>query len=667
MSDSRQSSPPDPVLARTGVAGLQILSQVMTAHGQSDRFEARPGQRAMAEAVAAAIAQHHDLVVEAGTGTGKTLAYLLPILACGQRAVLATATRHLQSQIVEHDIPLALSAAGVQRQVAVLKGRANYLCHHRIQRQVALVPPGQPLAMELVQIESVARQSQVGDRAEVLGVDEQSFIWPDVTSTTDNCLGSSCAFADQCFVTAARRRALAADLVIVNHHLLLADYALRERWDGAASLLPQAGVIVIDEAHALPEVATAFFGATLTERRLTQLVKDVRTLAKAILDPDLASDLRVTLAGIEDAWSALALRLRLAPHQAVLDTKRCAEFKPMAALLEKVLAQAQSLASAVELASEPAWQKTAESLYVLRGDLGKTLLDPEPGMVRWLEHRGREVAVVSRPVDVAPILRRTLLAESAVRIFTSATLATPGTHENNGKNAAFQHARERLGLADATACLQVEGTFDYATQALLYVPHLPEPFAPQRDEAVAHEIEMLATAAAGGTFALFSSHRAMRDAYERVSAVLPWTCLVQGSESKETLLQRFVREQPAVLFATMGFWQGVDLPADVLRTVALDKIPFPPPDDPLFAARAALLESDGRSSFRALSLPAAAIALRQGFGRLVRSRRHWGVVAILDPRLATKSYGQALLDSLPPARRTRDFALVREFLRDRMS
>lgn len=653
-----------PAPQRAGVAGLQILSEVMTAHGQSDRFEARPGQRAMAEAVAAALAQHHDLVVEAGTGTGKTLAYLLPILASGQRAVLATATRHLQSQIVEHDIPLALSAAGVQRQVAVLKGRANYLCRHRIQRQVALVPPGLPLSMELVQIESVARLSQMGDRAEVVGVDEQSFIWPDVTSTADNCLGSSCTFADQCFVTAARRRALAADLVIVNHHLLLADYALRERWDGAASLLPQAGVIVIDEAHALPDVATAFFGATLTERRLAQLVKDVRTLTKAILDADLASDLRVALDGIEYAWSALALGLRLAPHQAVLDTKRSEEFKPMAAVLDRALAQAQSLASAVELASEPAWQKTAESLYVLRGDLGKTLLDPEPGMVRWVEHRGREVAVVSRPVDVAPILRRTLLAEGAVRIFTSATLATPGNH---GKNAAFQHARERLGLPDDAVCLQVEGTFDYPTQSLLYVPQLPEPFAPRRDEAVAHEIEMLATAAAGGTFALFSSHRAMRDAYERVSAVLPWTCLVQGSESKERLLERFVREQPAVLFATMGFWQGVDLPADVLRMVALDKIPFPPPDDPLFAARSALLEADARSSFQALSLPAASIALRQGFGRLVRSRRHWGVVAILDPRLATKSYGRALLDSLPPARRTRDFALVRDFLLDRMT
>jgi ATP-dependent DNA helicase DinG len=640
------------------VAGLQVLADVMAAHGQAARFETRPGQRAMAEAVAQALEHGTDLLVEAGTGTGKTLAYLLPILASGRKAVLATATRHLQSQILEHDIPLALSAAGVERKVTVLKGRANYLCHHRIHRQVALVPPGLPLPMDLVQIEGALRRSQTGDRAEVLGVDEQSPIWPDVTSTADNCLGSSCPFADECFVSAARRRALAADLVVVNHHLLLADYALRERWEGAVSLLPQAGVIVIDEAHALADVATAFFGATLTDRRVDHLVRDLRTMAKGIGDEDLASDLRLGLDGIEEASAALAMRLRATRHQQVMDLKQTQELQPIAAALELALGQTQSQCSAPEVASDPAWQKAGEALYTLRGDLGRTLLDPEPGMVRWVEHRGRDVAIVARPVDVAPILKRTLLAEAAVRIFTSATLATAGR---------FEHARERLGLAETTPSLQVEGTFDYATQALLYVPHLPDPFANGRDEAVAHEVEMLATAAAGGTFALFSSHRAMRDAFERVSAVLPFTCLVQGAESKERLLERFVREQPAVLFATMGFWQGVDLPADVLRMVAMDKIPFPPPDDPLFAARAALLESDGRLSFQALSLPAAAIALRQGFGRLVRSKRHWGVVAILDPRLASKSYGRTLLDSLPPARRTRDFGWVRDFLLDRMT
>lgn len=648
-------------MTERSVAGLQMLAGVMAQQQDGQRFEDRPGQRTMAQAVALALHDRRDLLVEAGTGTGKTLAYLLPILALEQRAVLATATRHLQTQIVEHDIPTAQAAAGTRRTVAVLKGRSNYLCHERISRQMQ-IHAGVMLPMELVLVESAARTSQTGDRSEVTGLSEQHPIWPDVTSTADNCLGVACPFHDQCFVVQARRKALAADLVVVNHHLLLADYALRERWE-AASLLPAAQVIVIDEAHALAEVATMFFGASLSERRVQLLLRDLRTLAKTIADTDMQSEMRVALDDVDAALAVFADRLHLLPHLATLDGDRTDVLRETAQQLDAALAETQGLTTAGELAAAPAWAKSSESLYSLRTDLGLTVLDPEPGMVRWIEQRGRDAAVVARPVDVAPILQRTLMAEAAVRIFTSATLATPGANDA----ARFQHARERLGLAEDTTCLAVPGGFDYPTQALLYVPRMPEPFAPGRDQAVAQEIELLATAAAGGTFALFSSHRAMRDAYERVRAVLPWTCLVQGEDGKERLLERFIREQPAILFATMGFWQGVDMPADVLRVVALDKVPFPPPDEPLLAARSARVEAQGRSSFQVLSLPAAAIALRQGFGRLIRSRRHWGVVAILDPRLHGKAYGRQLLDVLPPARRSRDFADVRDFLLDRMS
>jgi len=644
---------PGDLAART-LGALQGLAGL---HGG---YELRPGQVAMADAVAKALATGQDLLVEAGTGTGKTLAYLLPILASGQRALLATATRQLQGQLVLHDIPLALRAiGGPPRSVAVLKGRANYLCRHRIQLAVLAVPPGRPLSWELLAIESTARTSPSGDRAEVASVDEQSPIWPDVTSTADNCLGAQCPQHDSCFVVQARRNAQNADLVVVNHHLLLADYAVRERWQ-TGGLLPRVGAIVIDEAHALADVATAFFGVTLSERRVVALAKDLRLAAKPIGDASLRETIGRSLDHVEASARHLFAWLRSQPHLAVLRGPLAIAAETPALDLDASLAEAQALLTHADLGADPVWQKAAEALYAVRTDLGRALLPEAAGepQARWIEQRPRDVAVLSRPIEVGPILQRTLLAESAVRIFTSATLTIAGR---------FGYLRERLGLPRDTTSVVVPGAFDYPEQALLYLPDdVPEPFAPGRDEAIARHLEQLATAAGGGLMALFSSHRAMRDASDRLRPRLQMTCLVQGEQGKEQLLQRFASEQPAVLLATMGFWQGVDLPAAALRVVALDKIPFPPPDDPLLAARAERLDAQGISSFWELSLPTAAIALRQGFGRLIRSRRHWGVVAVLDPRMRSKSYGAQLIEALPPARRARNFAEVRDFLLDRM-
>lgn len=623
------------------------------------KFELRPGQQAMVEAVATALQHKHDVLIEAGTGTGKTLAYLLPILASGERALLSTATRHLQTQIVGSDLPLALQSLGQQRSVAVLKGRANYLCLHRIDAAIAETRrQGRLPSADLLACESVARRSDTGDRAEVPGVDESSPVWPDVTSTADNCLGGQCPRFDQCFVARARRRAASADLVVVNHALLLADYAVRERWD-SAGLLPQAGAIVIDEAHALADVATAFFGATLGERRLQGVARDVLALVRTIPQPTLADTVRARVEALQTHSTALFSRLQSLPPQTSLQGQTRADLAPLGHAIERALADLQDAAGHPELGGEPAWQKAGESLYALRGDLERVLLgDDDPSMVRWVEHRARDVAAVARPVDVGPILQRTLLAEPAVRVFTSATLTTAGR---------FDHVRQRLGLHADTASVLVPGAFDYPKQALLYVPDdVPDPFAPGRDQAVARHVEQLSLAAGGATLALFSSTRAMRDAAERLRRTLPWTVLVQGEAAREQLLDRFVRDQPAVLLATMGFWQGVDLPEDALHVVVLDKIPFPPPDDPLLAARAARCEEQGRSAFYDLMVPAAAIALRQGFGRLVRSRRHWGVVALLDPRMETKAYGRTLRESLPPAGRARNFSQVQAFLLDRV-
>ncbi len=635
-------------------ADLAALDQVL------GDFEARPSQVAMAAAVANAIATQTDLLVEAGTGTGKTLAYLLPILASGKRALIATATRHLQTQILQNDIPVALAATGVTREVAVLKGRSNYLCKLRLEHR--LEQSRYSLPMALMAAESVARHSQVGDRSELVGIAEDDPIWPEITSTADNCLGQECPHQDTCFVLQARRRAMAADLIVVNHHLLFADYAVRERWE-QGGILPEVGVVVIDEAHGLADTASAFFGSSLGERRVGNLLADLRLALPNVPDSLLREPMRALLDRADPAALRLFALMRLQPHGQVVRGRVQDALASPAVELAALLAELAEMMQEPMLATDPLWHKFDESLFAVQQDIERVLFPPrsEDGMVRWIEHRRHDAIVIARPVDVAPILKRTLLAEPVVRIFTSATLAVAGD---------FRHAREKLGLPDDVPTLSLPSPFDFPRQALLYVPEaIPDPFAPDRDARVAETILDLAVAAGGGTMALFSSRRALNDALARLRPELvPYgmELLAQGEAPREVLLERFVLSQPAVLLATMGFWQGVDLPADALRVVVVDKIPFPPPDDPLLVARTEQLRAQGRDAFDDLSIPLAATALRQGFGRLIRSQRHWGVVALLDPRLLKRRYGQKLLDSLPPAKRTRKFADVRDFLTDRL-
>lgn len=634
-------------------ANLAALDQVLPG------FEARPGQAQMAAAVAQALETNRDLLVEAGTGTGKTLAYLLPILAANKRALIATATRHLQSQLLAHDIPLALQAAGVTREVAVLKGRANYLCHLRLNQR--LESHRYALPMTLVAAERVARQSIFGERSELAGVAEDDPLWPEITSTADNCLGQDCPHQDNCFVLAARRRALAADIVVINHHLLFADYAVRERWE-QGGILPEVAVVVVDEAHALAETASAFFGSQVGERRVHHLLTELRANLPGVPDALLREPLAQGLDLAEDAAARLFKQVRQQPHGRTLRQNSLETLAPLAVELAAHLAELNELLQEPLVAADPLWHKLEESLFAAQQELERTLFVPTQtdGMVRWVEIRRTDAVILARPVDVAPILQRTLLRESAVRIFTSATLTVAGK---------FDHARERLGLPADVDTLGLPSPFAFDQQALLYVPeNMPEPFAPDRDAEVAQSVLDLTLAAGGGVLALFSSRRAMEDALQRVKPHLtPFgtEVLVQGEGSREALLERFVQAQPAILLATMGFWQGVDLPANVLRVVVLDKIPFPPPDEPVLAARAEQLRGQGRDPFDELWVPMAATSLRQGFGRLIRSQRHWGVVAVLDPRLLKRRYGGVLLESLPPAKRTRKFADVRDFLLER--
>ena len=624
-------------------------------------YEARDGQLRMMSAVSVAQHDKRDLVVEAGTGTGKTLAYLLPLLASGKRMVLSTATRQLQEQLVRHDLPTALGVTGSAHRVALLKGRRNYLCIERsnatIRRELQLVGF---LSPELQSVQFALLRSDAGDINQVTGVEDSSAIWSDVTSTADNCLGQDCPAYQECFVVRARREAQEADVVVVNHHLLFADYAIKERFEGQG-LLPSVDAIVIDEAHALEDVATRFFGRSVSSSRFEQLRREVSGVLSELEAPDAEVDplfahLRRAQQSCEELFTAAAKW----ESKTRLDTAKLdALFASSQALTAACLRLSAALANIAD--DEGDLLRTYSAGIVQFAEDLQHIVSPdqddEVPSVRWVEVRARSVALTAYPLEVAPILQRTLLSEAATRLFTSATLAV---------REDFSAFVSRLGLPPETETLRVPGAFDYGNQALLYLPtHLPAPFAEGREHAVSKEIIRLVQASGGGAFALFSSYRGMRSAYYRAQDQLgAVNVLLQGQESRERLLERFRAEQPAVLFATMGFWQGVDLPGDVLRLVMIDKIPFPPPDDPLFAARSDKLKTQGRSSFSALSIPSAAIALRQGFGRLIRSTTDRGVVALLDPRVVQRSYGRVLLSALPPARRVKRFEAIEAFYSD---
>ncbi len=630
----------------------EALSSSMTG------FEDRPGQQQMSQAIAEVLAVGADLLVEAGTGTGKTLGYLLPVLGAGKRAVVAVATRQLQDQILQHDLPLALKATGAMLEVALLKGRSNYLCRHRLDRQMHYYHDDHRAApSSLLAVDTVARSAGRGDKAEVAGVAADDPVWPDVTSTADNCLGSECDFYEDCFVVQARRRALQADLVIANHHILLANYSVQERFEGAG-LLPEVDVIVIDEAHELEDAVSGLFGLSLSSARIEWLVRDLQNL---LADHGVAGvDMDSLFDGLSSAARLLYTTLSMLPLEEALDPTTLAELEEPVAELDQAIGRLIGglKRQLTEMSTE--LHTAVDAFGTLRQDLDQLLGGQDSGddLVCWVEQRRRSIAVKASPVSVSAILQRTLFSGPSSRILTSATLAV-GTD--------FGPLKRRLGLDESVRCLQVTGGFDYQSQALLYVPrHLPGPFQPGRQVAVADEIERLAMLSVGGGFALFTSYREMRDAHRRLQARLPFPCLLQGQESKALLIERFVREQPALLFATMGFWQGVDLPGDALRLVILDKIPFPSPKEPLFAARCRRIEAAGKSSFAELSVPLAATALRQGFGRLIRSQSDWGVVAILDPRLVRRGYGRRLLAALPPARRTQAFPVAWRFMQERL-
>ncbi|HET6633237.1 MAG TPA: ATP-dependent DNA helicase [Rhodanobacteraceae bacterium] len=613
-------------------------------------FAPRESQQAMARAVAQAMDDGEPLLVEAGTGTGKTFAYLVPALASGKRVIVSTGTKTLQDQLFHRDLPRVRAALGLPLKAALLKGRANYLCHYRLEQVVAdggALAPAQ--AAQLRGIREWAAGTVSGDRMELDAVPESSPLWPRVTSTVENCLGAECAFFDDCHVFKARRAAQEADVVVVNHHLLLADLALKQ--DGFGELLPPAEVFVVDEAHQLPELAGQFFSQTVSARQLLELRRDA--LAECAEVSAALSLLQAPLGALDLAVKRARLALHALPSRGAFDVVEsdaaCAE--ALAGLAAALEALADALADQAERSRGLAL--VAERAQALAGRLQRVLDGAaDDAEVRWYETSAHGFSLSVTPLDLASPLRLRREATGAAWVFTSATLSVAGR---------FDHFARQLGL-DAPRTLALQSPFDFQRQALCYLPPgLPDPSAGDYTERVVEACLPVLEASRGRAFLLFTSHRALRRAAELLEGRLPYPLLVQGSAPRHALLQRFREAGDAVLLGAASFWEGVDVVGEALSCVVIDKLPFAAPDDPVLVARLNALREAGANPFTAWQIPSAAIALKQGAGRLIRSEHDRGVLVLCDPRLGGRGYGKIFLASLPPLPRSDDIEDVRRF------
>ena len=610
----------------------------------SAEWEPRPQQLAMALAVDLALTDSHHLLVEAGTGTGKTLAYLVPAILSGKKVVVSTGTRQLQEQILANEIPLLRSYLGKPFEAAVLKGISNYVCLRRVSEL------GDTKERDLLRILDWVPRTRTGERSEMPSVPDDAPAWRVATTTPDARLGPKCPFFDRCFVTQARRAAAKADIIIVNHHLFFADLALRTQYEGA-QVIPPYDVVIFDEAHQLEEVVTEHFGLTVSTLRQTVLLRDA---AKAL------PEAHAMLGNLDARGLELfrALRNRLPIHD---DTKfvfpealfaeetiKDAWFKFDAALEEL---SAHAARQPEDNEDAPAIAKRTESF---RSDLATIAERSSNKFVHWAERRGQSLFLRASPIDVGSIVKTRVLGTVESAVFTSATLTAGGD---------FEYLRGRLGLSqDDVFESAVDSPFDYEKQALLYLPRdLP---LPQEDDFLPAALERIAELCKitnGRALVLFTSHRSLSEAARVLRKTLPHPLLVQGEAPQPVLVKRLRETIGSVLLATSSFWEGVDVPGEALSLVILEKLPFAAPDDPLTAGRVRALEESGREPFRDYQLPRAALALKQGFGRLIRKRSDRGIVAILDHRIVTKGYGKTFLDSLPRATRTSALEQVRRW------
>jgi ATP-dependent DNA helicase DinG len=644
---------PDGVLGRDGA-----LSSVLPG------YECRPQQLEMARAVEKALAEKRFLLAEAGTGTGKTLAYLVPALLSGKRVVISTATRTLQEQIFVKDLPLLRDEVGLEVKAAILKGRSNYLCAARFERFDSF--PLFPTPAEAEHWDSFrewAMQTQTGDRGES-NVPDDWGTWLQVSTTPDSCTGGKCPFYESCFVTRARRAASECQLIVVNHALFFADLSLKARGEELElGVLPAYDAVVFDEAHALEDVATEYFGQTVSSGRLIALVNDVlERTPKTHMHSATLTALAMELRGrTEDFFDKVRNTLRLegatenatAPAGVESDARLLPhsldETAGEARLVEETLGAMAALCPEDDADLGGIHRRTLESALALEA----TMRADDPDQVYWASARGRSVQLRAAPIDVGASLAAALYDSVDSVIFTSATLQAGG---------GFNYVLERLGLTGrATDTMQADSPFDYQRQALLYVPgYLPPPADPEWTVKFAREVFRLLTMSGGRAFVLFTSYKHMEAVHALVAPHLKLPVLKQGEAPRRALLERFT-EEPSVLFATQSFWEGVDVPGSALSMVIIDRLPFAPPNEPLQAARMDAVRERGGKPFDEYQVPQAALALRQGFGRLIRTARDFGVVAIGDSRIVTKRYGKRFLESLPPVPMTMLFDEVRAF------
>jgi len=608
----------------------------------------------MAQAVEQAIENRSILIAEAGTGTGKTFAYLVPALAKGGKVIISTGTKTLQDQLFNRDIPMVRDALQAPVTVALLKGRANYVCHYHLERAKN---DGRFLDRDdvvyLARIESYARTSKSGDRSGLAEVPEDATVWPQVTSTRENCLGGDCPNYKQCFVMEARKQAMEADVVVVNHHLFFSDVVLRD--EGVAELLPACNTVIFDEAHQLPETASMFFGETVSTHQIIELARDTRMEAATSAKDNAA--LPVVASQLEKA--ARDLRLQVSDGIGRQVYARAAANRDFTDALNVAVRRLTELAEVLKSQADRSeglhncWIRGLEML----DRLDRWQEEEDLERVRWVEVFAHSVHLNATPLSIADIFHRQISGNPRAWIFTSATLSVAGD---------FSHYQREMGLDEAATAFW-ESPFDYQNQALLYVPeNLPEPNSEGYTKAVVDVALPVVEAAEGRTFFLFTSLRAMREARELMEtgmkrSGMEYPLLMQGEGSRTELLERFRMLGNAVLLGSASFWEGVDVKGEALSLVIIDRLPFAPPDDPVLAARIEKMNGEGRNAFMEYQVPQAVITLKQGSGRLIRDENDRGVLMICDPRLISKHYGKRIWRSLPPMKRTRDLGEVRDF------
>ena len=625
-------------------------------------FEVRPAQRQMAAAVADTIVSGGVLLAEAGTGTGKTLAYLIPAILSRQRVLVSTGTKNLQEQIYFKDLPLLQATLDVKFSATYMKGRNNYLCLHRfdaLRDSPAFRSPDERFALDT--IDEWSRETQTGDRSEMDDLPEDLGFWPEIAATAENCVGKDCPRFGDCFVTKMRQRAAESDVVIVNHHLLCADAAVRQNANG--EVIPSCRYAIVDEAHQLEDVATQYFGIALSTYRVDDVIGDVeRALnARLVPDPEKADALRVDVERVRQAARAFFATLQMLRFEAgaasASDNRVRVRRRHLQSADDETAAfdtALQGLEATIALTKDipddvlALGRRAAE----LRSDLAFLAKADDDAYVYFLEIRGRGVFLRASPIDVSTIVRELLLERMHATVLTSATLSVDGS---------FAYVRSRLGI-EAASEVRLPSEFDFSTQAILYLPRrMPDPRSTAFTESAAREVIEILKRTRGRAFVLFTSYANLRQVHQLASMQLEYPILVQGTAPRSALIRDFKATPHAVLFATSSFWQGVDVVGDALSCVIIDKLPFASPGDPVTAARIDAINTAGGNAFADYQIPLAILALLQGLGRLIRHRQDRGVLAVLDPRLRTMGYGRRFLQSLPPAPITHDVTALEQF------